>query len=77
MIDSLSFKLSQKDFKGFDKSILTTEISLRYSFVYLALSSYEVLKYLFVKSTQEDKFLNQLISIGPDIVYQAKEFNAE
>ena len=75
MIDILSFKLSQKDFKGFDKSILPTETPIRYSFVYLALSSHEELKDLFVKSNQEDKFLNQLISIGPDVAYQAQEFN--
>ena len=74
-IDALSFKLSQKDFKGFDKSILPTETPIRYSFVYLALSSHEELKDLFVKSNQEDKFLNQLISIGPDVAYQAQEFN--
>ena len=75
MIDALSFKLSKKDFKGFDKSILTTESPIRYSFVYLALSSYEELKNLFVKSNQKDKFLNQLVSIGPDVAYQAQEFN--
>ena len=76
IIDSLSFKLSKKDFKGFDKSILTTETSIRYSFVYLAHSSYDELKDLFVKSNQEDKFLNQLISIGPDVAFQVQEFNA-
>ena len=76
MIDALSFKLSQKDFKGFDKSILTTEFPIRFSFVYLALSSHEKLKDLFVKSNQEDKFLNQLVSIGPDVAFQVQEFNA-
>jgi len=75
MIDALSFKLSKKDFKGFDKSILTTESPIRYSFVYLALSSHDELKDLFTKSNNEDKFLNQLISIGPDVEYQAQEFN--
>ena len=44
--------------------------------MYLALSSYEELKDLFVKSNKEDKLLNQLISIGPDVTYQAKEFDA-
>ena len=44
--------------------------------MYLALSSYEELKDLFVKSNKEDKFLNQLISIGPDVAYQAQEFKA-
>ena len=63
MIDSLSFKLSKKDFKGFDKSTLPREIPIRFSFVYLALSSYEELKNLFIKSNQKEKFLNQLISI--------------
>ena len=77
MIDAFSFKLSKKDFKGFDKSILTTKSPIRYSFVYLALSSYEELKNLYVKSNQKDKFLNQLVSIGPDVAYQAQEFIAE
>ena len=76
IIAALSFQLSRKDFKGFDKSILSTEFPIRYSFVYLALSSYEELKDLFVKSNKEDKFLNQLISIGPDVAYQAQEFKA-
>ena len=77
MIDILSFKLSEKDFKGFDKSILSTEFPIRYSFVYLALSSHDGLKNLFVKSNQRDKFLNQLISIGPDVTYQVQEFNSK
>ena len=76
IIEALTFQLSQKDFKGFDKSILSTKSPIRYSFVYLALSSYEELKDLFVKSNQKDKFLNQLISIGPDVTYQTKEFGA-
>ena len=77
MIDAISFKLSQKDFKGFNKSILTKETPIRYSFVYLALSSYEELKDLFINSKQQDKFLNQLISAGPDVTYQVQEFNTQ
>ena len=58
---------------------MTHDINIHHEDNHESASSYLVgeIKDLFVKSNKEDKFLNQLISIGPDVTYQAKEFNAE
>ena len=69
-MDAMLFKLTDKDFKGFDKSILQTESPIRYSFVYLASTTHEKLKNLFKEYKTNDDFIEKIISIGPDINYQ-------
>ena len=69
-IDAHLFTLTKKDFKGFNKSILQTEIPIRYSFVYLALTTHEKLKKLFIEYEANDDLIKKIISIGPDISYQ-------
>ena len=70
LMDTMLFKLTDKDFKGFDKSILQTESPIRYSFVFLALTTHEKLKNLFKEYKTNDDFIEKIISIGPDINYQ-------
>ena len=70
LMDSMLFKLTDKDFKGFDKSILQTESPIRYSFVYLASTTHEKLKNLFKKYKTNDDLIEKIVSIGPDINYQ-------
>ena len=70
LMDTMLFKLTDKDFKGFDKSILQTESPIRYSFVFLALATDEKLKNLFKEYKTNDDFIEKIISIGPDINYQ-------
>ena len=69
-IDKHLFQLTKKDFKGFNKSILQTEIAIRNSFVYLALTTHEKLKKLFIEYEANDDLIKKIISIGPDISYQ-------
>ena len=69
-IDAHLFTLTKKDLKGFNKSILQTEIPIRYSFVYLALTTHEKLKKLFIEYEANDDLIKKIISIGPDINYQ-------
>ena len=70
LMDSMLFKLTDKDFKGFDKSILQTESPIRFSFVFLALATHEKLKNLFKEYKTNEDFIEKIISIGPDINYQ-------
>ena len=70
LMDTMLFKLTDEDFKGFDKSILQTESPIRYSFVFLALATDEKLKNLFKEYKTNDDFIEKIISIGPDINYQ-------
>ena len=69
-MDAMLFKLTDKDFKGFDKSILQTESPIRYSFVFLALTTHEKLKNLFKEYKTNDDLIEKIVSIGPDINYQ-------
>ena len=69
-IDAHLFTLTKKDLKGFNKSILQTEIPIRCSFVYLALTTHEKLKKLFIEYEVNDDLIKKIISIGPDINYQ-------
>ena len=69
-IDKHLFQLTKKDFKGFNKSILQTEIPIRNSFVYLALTTHEKLRKLFIEYEANDDLIKKIISIGPDISYQ-------
>ena len=69
-IDAHLFTLTKKDFKGFNKSILQTEIPIRNSFVYLALTTHEQLRKLFIEYEANDDLIKKIISIGPDISYQ-------
>ena len=69
-LDKHLFKLTKKDLKGFNKSILQTEIPIRNSFVYLALTTHEKLKKLFIEFEANDDLIKKIISIGPDINYQ-------
>ena len=69
-LDKHLFKLTKKDLKGFNKSILQTEIPIRNSFVYLALTTHEKLRKLFIEYEANDDFIKKIISIGPDISYQ-------
>ena len=68
-LDALSFKLSEKDFKGFDKSKLPTTHPLRYSFVYLALDTQQELNNLFINYKHTDDFIKKIITIGPNISF--------
>ena len=61
-MDAMLFKLTDKDFKGFDKSILQTESPIRYSFVFLALTTHEKLKNLFKEYKTNDDFIEKIIS---------------
>ncbi len=69
-LDKHLFKLTKKDLKGFNKSILQAEIPIRNSFVYLALTTHEKLKKLFIEYEANDVLIKKIISIGPDISYQ-------
>ena len=73
-LDKHLFKLTKKDFKGFNKSNLPTEIPIRYSFVYLALTTHEKLKKLFIEFDSNDHLIKKIISIGPDINYHVESF---
>ena len=69
-LDKHLFKITKKDLKGFNKSILQTEIPIRHSFVYLASTTHEKLRELFKKYETDDLLIKKIISIGPDINYQ-------
>jgi len=69
-LDKHLFQLTKKDFKEFNKSILQTEIPIRNSFVYLALTTHEKLRKLFIEYEANDDLIKKIISIGPDISYQ-------
>ena len=68
-LDKHLFKITKKDLKGFNKSILQTEIPIRHSFVYLASTTHEKLRELFKKYETDDVLIKKIISIGPDINY--------
>ena len=68
-LDKHLFKITKKDLKGFNKSILQTEIPIRHSFVYLASTTHEKLRELFKKYETDELLIKKIISIGPDINY--------
>ena len=75
-IDALSFTLTDKDFEGFDKSILPTTNAIRFSFVYLALGSQKELVNLFLNYKQTDNLIKKIITIGPDVSYGLQPYKS-